>query len=402
MTQAVDLPLRASRRNVYGLVGGVSLAHFVSHYYMFVLAPLLLYVREEYDVSYTKLGIAVALFNLISAAFQTPVGFLVDRLGARVNLIAGLALGGAALVVVGLVDSFWMMVAMYGVLGLANTVYHPADYAMLANHVPDKQIGHAFSVHTFSGFLGGAVAPAASFVLYGIVGWRGAFVAAGIMGFIAAAVLMLLRDPPAEPNKVPSGDATSRLSGWRLLLSPPILVNLVLFMLIGMIAGGFSNYLVVALIDLHHTPVGIANTALSTQLFTSAAGVLLGGLLLSLTSRHAMVTVVSLAITGLATLVVGVFDVGTIALMLLMALSGLAGGAMSPSRDMIVRSVAPPGAVGSVFGFVTNGFSMTGIVSPLIYGLMMDHGHPSLIFFTVGAAALLGVVTVLIGARYRA
>ncbi len=43
--------------------------------------------------------------------------------------------------------------------GLANCVYHPADYAMLADGISDHRIGRAFSVHTFAGFLGGAIAP---------------------------------------------------------------------------------------------------------------------------------------------------------------------------------------------------------------------------------------------------
>ena len=89
MTQATEI-LRESRAPHLRIVGAVSAAHFVSHYYILLLAPLLPFVRAEYGVSYTEIGLALAAFNIVSTALQTPVGFLVDWLGARVLLIARL------------------------------------------------------------------------------------------------------------------------------------------------------------------------------------------------------------------------------------------------------------------------------------------------------------------------
>src|SRR5581483_689900 len=124
MTEAADiLPLaRASERR---LVAGVCLAHLVSHYYIVLLAPLFVFIRADYGVSYTELGLALTVFHLVSTFLQTPAGFLVDRMDARYGLIAGLLLGAAAVAVAGMVDSFWVFIAMFGVLGLANTVFHP-------------------------------------------------------------------------------------------------------------------------------------------------------------------------------------------------------------------------------------------------------------------------------------
>src|SRR3990172_1155275 len=135
MTQATEI-LRESRAPHLRLVGAISAAHFVSHYYILLLAPLLPFVRAEYGVSYTEIGLALAAFNIVSTALQTPVGFLVDWLGARVLLILGLTIGAGAFAIAGLVDSFWVMVAMFALAGVGNTVYHPADYALLSHHVP--------------------------------------------------------------------------------------------------------------------------------------------------------------------------------------------------------------------------------------------------------------------------
>ena len=102
-------------------------------------------------MSYTEIGLALAAFNIVSAALQAPAGFLVDRLGARLLLIGALLIGAATFVVAGLVHSYWAFVAMFAIAGVGNAVYHPADYALLSHHVPAKRIGQAFSVHTFAG-----------------------------------------------------------------------------------------------------------------------------------------------------------------------------------------------------------------------------------------------------------
>ena len=395
MSQAADV-LGASRPSYVRVVGAVSAAHFVSHYYIILLAPLLPFVRAEYGVSYTEIGLAFAVFNVISAALQTPAGFLVDRLGARVLLVAGLVIGASAFIIVGLVDSFWMMVAMFALAGVGNTVYHPADYSLLSHHVPADRIGQAFSVHTFAGMLGSAVAPASLLVMQSLWGWRGAFIGAGVLGLATAAVLATMRDHPSGhtgSERVPRSADTAAAS-WRLLLSAPILLNLVFFVLLAMISGGLYNYSVVALGALYATPVATANMALSANLLLSAIGVLLGGVLVGRTSRHGMVATVGLAVMTLFILVVAEIDLGAVALIGAMSLIGLFSGIIMPSRDMIVREITPPGSFGKVFGFVTTGFNIGGIISPLIFGAIMDHGNPRLVFLAVAAFTLIAILTV--------
>ena len=140
MTQATDLTFAARRTSDMRLVAGVSTAHFVSHFYMLVLPPLFVFVKDDYGVSYTEVGLAITVFNLVSAVAQTPAGFLIDRINARFALIVGLLLGAAGFTVAGLVNSYWMLVAMFGVIGLGNTVYHPADYALLSRYVAPERI----------------------------------------------------------------------------------------------------------------------------------------------------------------------------------------------------------------------------------------------------------------------
>jgi len=377
------------------VVGAVSAAHFMSHYYIILLAPLMPFVRDEYQVTYTQIGLAFAVFNIVTAVFQTPAGFLVDRLGARVLLVLGLAIGATSFVTAGLVNSFWVMIAMFAVAGIGNTVYHPADYALLSQHVPSDRIGQAFSLHTFAGMLGSAVAPASLLMMQSSWGWRGAFIGAGLLGFAVAFFLLLVRDGSTTTAKASTRAVSdSSDAGWRLLLSAPILLNLAFFILLAMMSSGLYNYSVVALGALYGTPVTTANAALTGNLLLSAAGVLVGGLLVTRTKRHSLVATLGLTAMALAVVLVASVDLGSLALIAAMSLAGLFSGIIMPSRDMIVRDVTPPGSFGKVFGFVTTGFNIGGIVSPLIFGAVMDHGSPRMVFLLVAAFTLLGIITV--------
>jgi MFS transporter, FSR family, fosmidomycin resistance protein len=395
MSQAADI-LGQSRATYLRVVGAVCAAHFVSHYYIILLAPLLPFVRAEYAVSYTEIGLAFAAFNIVTAGLQTPAGFLVDRFGARVLLVAGLLIGAGAFIIVGLVDSFWVMVAMFALAGIGNTVYHPADYSLLSQHVPSDRIGQAFSFHTFAGMLGSAVAPASLLIMQSQWGWRGAFIGAGALGIAVAGVLLAIRDNSSVQVSAVAArrGADSTAASWRLLLSAPILLNLVFFVLLAMISSGLYNYSVVALGALYGTPVATANAALTGNLLWSAIGVLIGGLLVGRTTRHGMVAATGLIGIALFAALIAQIDMGVLALIAAMSLAGFFSGVIMPSRDMIVRNITPPGSFGKVFGFVTTGFNIGGIISPLIFGALMDHGSPRLVFLAVAAFSLIAIVTV--------
>jgi len=394
MSQAADL-LSTSRAPYVRVVGAVSAAHFVSHYYIILLAPLLPLVRAEYGVTYTEIGLAFAVFNIVTAALQTPAGFLVDRLGARALLVAGLVVGASAFVIAGLVDSFWLLVAMFAVAGVGNTVYHPADYALLSQHVPSDRIGQAFSIHTFAGMLGSAVAPVTLLMMQSFWGWRGAFIGAGMLGFAVAAILLAMREQGGTVAATATRGGTDKTTAsWQLLLSAPILLNLVFFILLSMISSGLYNYSVVALGALYGTPAAIANTALSGNLLWSAIGVLAGGLLVGRTTRHGWVATIGLAAMAAFTALIAEIDFGAFALVAVMSISGFFSGIIMPSRDMIVREVTPAGSFGKVFGFVTTGFNIGGIISPLIFGVIMDHNSPRMVFLVVAALSLIAIVTV--------
>ena len=401
MTEAVSVrPIRGSESR---LIAAVCSAHLVSHYYMLLLAPLFAFVRADFGVTYTQLALALTVFNVVSGVLQTPIGFLVDRIGARIVLISGLALCTLAYAVAALVNSYWVFVAMYGLAGLGNTVFHPSDYSLLSHHTRPDRLSQVFSFHSFAGIIGSAIAPVTLLYVQSQFGWRGAYLGASMLGLIVLMVLIAQPEPVSDIRhaaKTAKADAGAD-KGWRVLLAPLILLNFAFFLLLAIMNGGLNTYLVVALGALHGTPPAIANTALTALLLMNAVGVLAGGLLAGRTRHHALVAALGLGGGGIITALVGLFDFPSVVLVLLMAFSGFCVGSTFPSRDMLVRSATPPGAFGRVFGFVSTGLNTGSSIAPIVYGMLMDHGQPRAVFMLSAAVSIICISTVTIGLSRR-
>ncbi|HEV2263915.1 MAG TPA: MFS transporter [Stellaceae bacterium] len=395
MAQLAETAARPPRSRDAKIIGLVSGAHFVSHVYMLVLPPLFAFVRADYAVNYAELGIAIAAFNVVSLVFQPPAGFLADRFGARRLLIGGLVLSGIGVIVAGSIPSYGALVGGMALMGLANTIYHPADYSILSHSIPGQRIGQAFSIHTFFGTFGTAIAPVTMLFLAKLWGWHGAFIGASIFGFGMALVLLLNRDalpePVAAPRVVPAAPTAGDKTGWRLLFSPPIIRNVAFFVILSMATGGISGFSIVALGALYGTPVATANFVLSAYLLCNAIGVLAGGYVATRARRHEFVASTGFIGSGALILLVGLVDMGAGVLVTVMALSGFLNGVIQPSRDMIVRAATPPGSFGKVFGFVSTGFNFAGIAAPLLFGWLMDQAHPRSVFIVVAGLTLLSL-----------
>ncbi|MFC7608365.1 MFS transporter [Teichococcus aestuarii] len=108
-------------------------------------APLFPIWREEFGVSYAALGLSVALMSGVTALLQTPVGFLVDRHGARPYLIGGTLLMTLSISAMAFAPSYWVILGLAMLSGIGNSVIHPADYAILAGSINKARMGRAFA-----------------------------------------------------------------------------------------------------------------------------------------------------------------------------------------------------------------------------------------------------------------
>ncbi|TMJ24804.1 MAG: MFS transporter [Alphaproteobacteria bacterium] len=392
-SERLPLPADANWLRDAKVISLVAVAHFVSHVHVLLLPPVFLLVKDHFGVDYTEIALALTAYNVMSAILQTPAGFLVDRIGARVMLTAGLILSGVSLCIAVLLPGYWAFLIGFMLLGVANTVYHPADYSILSAAIDGKRIGKAFSIHTFAGYLGFGVTPAMVLGAVALWGWNGGFLCAAVLSFAAAVLLMVTGSVlPRAPRKAAPKTGEAKV-GLDLLLSAPVLRNLLFFFCLAMANGGIQTFSVVSLGAIHGTSPAVANIGLSGFLLFSAAGVLLGGVIADRTPHHERVAAVGFACTSTMAVLMGWVDMPAAVLIFVMSLGGLLNGMIQPSRDMMVRAVTPPGSFGKVFGFVTTGFNLGGMVAPLAYAWLMDHGQPRMIYLIVVLFILLALVT---------
>jgi MFS family permease len=368
----------------------ISTAHWVSHFHLLVLPMLFPFLKAQLGVGYIELGFALTVFAVVSGLTQAPMGYLADHIGARKILLIGLTVGGVALMMLGINLSYPWLIASAVLLGLANSVYHPADYAILAAHMDEARMGRAFSIHTFAGFLGGAVAPAIVAALVTIGGGHGALIVSGAVGPLVALLLIVLGVPDASA-------ADRKLDGAQApkqnIVTPALIVLTVFFMLLSLSNAGIGNFGVVALMNGYGASFSSANIALSAYLGLSAVGVLAGGFLADHTQRHGQVAAACFAVNAAIVFAIAAIDLHSLLLTAAMGVAGFLGGVIAPSRDMLVRNAAPAGAAGRAFGIVSTGFNLGGIVSPLLFGWIMDQNAPRWVF---GASVIFMILTVLL------
>jgi MFS family permease len=377
------------RRNVQvlALIGS---GHAVSHFYLLALPPLFPLLRDQLDVSYAALGLLVTMFNVATGATQVPAGFLVDRFGARRLLLLGLAIMGVAMTALGFAPSYWLMLVLVALAGVGNSVFHPADYAILSASVDRGWLGRAFSIHTFTGNIGFMLAPGGMIALTALLGWRGALMIAGLLAFVVlGAMLMfghLLRDEERSVDASPRKAAPQ--GARRLLFTTPVLLLFSFYLLNAMFTSGMQSFSVTAMNGLHGIDLGFANIILSAFLVMASAGVLLGGMVADHTDRYAVVTVGAFATIALLMLAVGLLPLPAAVLLGVFAAIGLLQGSVRTSRDMLVRKVTPAGATGRVFAFVMTGLNVGGAITPVLFGLLLDHGAPQMVFLLMAAFAI--------------
>ena len=142
------------RRQDVRIIGWVGAAHGASHFYQLALPPLFPFIHAQEGVSYTQLGFLIALFYFFSGVFQPFAGFLVDQIGPRRVLYAGIGSMAIATALYGLAPGYATLLVLVSISGLGNAVFHPADYTILSHRVTEQRVGRAFSFHAFVGFAG--------------------------------------------------------------------------------------------------------------------------------------------------------------------------------------------------------------------------------------------------------
>ncbi|MFO0161860.1 MAG: MFS transporter [Alphaproteobacteria bacterium] len=372
------------------IIALIGTGHFLSHFYMLCLPPLFLVWREEFGVSYAELGLTVALMSGTTALLQTPVGFAVDRYGARPFLVGGTLIMALSISAMAFAPGVWALWLLAILSGVGNSVIHPADYAILAGSIRQERMGRAFAMHTFTGNLGFALAPPIVALLLLVMGWREALLLLGLLGVPVVGAILLQSRILRDQAKPKTADEAGQ-SGRELLLSRPMLLFFAFFLLSAAAGSGIQAFVITVLGELWATPIATASMVLTGYMAGATGGTLIGGWFVDRAKGGgimAFMTILTL-FAMLMFLVLGLVAMPEIALPGIGLLAGLAMGASRTPRDVMLKDACPPGQIGKVFGFVSAGLPLGGAITPVPLGFLIDIGYPGLVLPVV--AGLLGL-----------
>ena len=379
-----------SARRDYQICALIGTGHFLSHFYMLCLPPIFLLWRAEFDVSFAMLGASLALMSGTTALLQTPVGFLVDKYGARRFLVGGTLLMALSISAMAFVQDFRLILVLAVLSGIGNSVIHPADYAILAGSIRKEFVGRAFALHTFTGNLGFALAPPTIALLLLVMDWRGALMLVGLLGVPVVGLILwqsrILSDQPKARGAKKEG-------GVRLLTSKPILAFFAFFLLSAMAGSGMTAFLITVLGKLWGTPIAVASLALTGYMAGATGGTLVGGWWADKKGGNLLgfVTVLTLCAAGLI-LSLGFVPIAEWLLAPVALVAGLCLGSSRTPRDVMLKDASPPGQIGKVFGFVSSGLPLGGAITPVPLGFVIDMGYPQLVLPVVAILLALSLL----------
>jgi FSR family fosmidomycin resistance protein-like MFS transporter len=399
---AAAVPLRQDARPI-GLIG---LAHGTSHFFHLLLPPLFPAFIRDFGLTYSELGLLVTTFFVVSGIGQALSGFLVDRVGARPVLFVALSCFVAASLAAAGATGYAGLALAAVLAGLGNASFHPVDFTILNRRVSAPRLGHAFSVHGISGNLGWALAPVFLAGVTAVSGsWRTAYLGTALLALAVMAVMFLNRDA-LDDRRGAAVAATQRAGGapaehpMAFLRLPAVWLCFAFFFWTTAALSAIQSFAGPALQQLYGLPLSLTAFVVTGYMLAGAAGMVAGGFVAARVERLERAIGWAMAAAAAMLFVAGTGWLPGLGAAALAALAGFGTGLAGPSRDMLIKRAAPPGATGRVYGTVYSGLDIGFALAAPVFGALLDHGHASGIFYGSAAALGFGVVSAaLVGLR---
>jgi predicted MFS family arabinose efflux permease len=375
-------------RDDWNTIALVGLAHGTSHFFHLLLPPLFPLFARDFGLSWAELGLLVTVFYAISGIGQALSGFLVDRIGARPVLMAAMLAFAISSVAAATAQGYGGLVLAAALAGLGNAPFHPADFTILNQRVSPQRIGHAFSVHGISGNLGWALTPVLALGISSATGnWRWVYAATAAVALSVLALLWWQRRwlgvTTVHKSVVHEGGS------FGFLRLPSVWLCFSFFLFTTAALAAVQGFAAPALGALHGISAEKLTLVVTLYMLTGAVGMLLGGFWVA-RSKQLERNIGRALLGAMALLALAVLPgLPLWASMAFVALAGVGTGLAGPSRDLLVKQAAPPGATGRVYGTVYSGLDIGFALAAPVAGALMDARLPRGVL--LGAAAGLGM-----------
>ena len=393
---------RASDVRVIGLI---SLAHGSSHFFHLILPSMFPWLKDAFALSYAELGLLMSIFFVVSCVAQASSGFLVDRIGARPVLFAGVGLLALAALTYSQSNGYAMLILGAVIAGCGNGIFHPVDFTLINHKVSTPNLPYAYSMHGVTGYLGWAAAPAFMVGIAELSDWRIAFLFAAVLEALVLFILWINRSKlidnvqerraeshasaqAANPSGFPDG-------AFAFLKLPAVWLCWMFFFFSMAATSSLQSFAPTALFEIYGLAISVGSYFITLLALGSAAGVLFGGYLAAKLKAPQKIVSSCLSLTILMSLLLASGSTPMDLIPILFCAIGFGYGVLAPSRDLLVKQVTPQGVSGRVYGIVYSGIDLGAAVGPFIFGFFMDAGLPKALFIGIALFQFMIIPTVL-------
>ncbi|MEA9598397.1 MFS transporter [Polynucleobacter sp. AP-Sanab-80-C2] len=397
----VALSRRASDVRVIGLI---SLAHGSSHFFHLVLPPMFPWLKDAFALSYAELGLLMSIFFVVSCVVQASSGFLVDRIGARPVLFAGVGLLALAALTYSQSNGYLMLIMGAVIAGCGNGIFHPVDYTLINHKISPPNLPYAYSMHGVTGYLGWAAAPAFMVGIAQFSDWRIAFLSAALLEAIILVILWVnknqLLDNVKERHESSHASAQAANPGgapesaFAFLKLPAVWFCWMFFFFSMASTSSLQSFAPSTLFSIYELPLTTGSYYITLLALGSAGGVLFGGYLAAKLQAPERIVSTCLSVTVVMCLLLATGFISLELIPIIFFALGFGYGVVAPSRDLLVKKATPQGVAGRVYGIVYSGIDLGAAVGPFIFGLFMDAGLPKALFIGIVVFQLMIIPTV--------
>ena len=397
----VALSGRASDVRVIGLI---SLAHGSSHFFHLVLPPMFPWLKDAFALSYAELGLLMSIFFVVSCVVQASSGFLVDRIGARPVLFAGVGLLALAALTYSQSNGYLMLIMGAVIAGCGNGIFHPVDYTLINHKISPPNLPYAYSMHGVTGYLGWAAAPAFMVGIAQFSDWRIAFLSAALLEVVILMILWVnknqLLDNVKERHESSHASAQAANPGgapesaFAFLKLPAVWFCWMFFFFSMASTSSLQSFAPSALFSIYELPLTTGSYYITLLALGSAGGVLFGGYLAAKLQAPERIVSTCLSVTVVMCLLLATGFISLELIPIIFFALGFGYGVVAPSRDLLVKKATPQGVAGRVYGIVYSGIDLGAAVGPFIFGLFMDAGLPKALFIGIVIFQLMIIPTV--------
>ena len=397
LTQAAGNPARVTRTLIF-LLGAAVFLNYVDRGAIGIAAPLM---KDELGLSEEAYGVAFSAFFWIYAPVQFFAGWLCDRFSVYKLMAAGILLWAGSTLLMGLAGGFASLLVLRIMLGVGESISFPGSSKIIARHVPPERRGVANAAVAAGIALGPAIGTLAGGLILGQWGWRAIFLAFGL-----ATLLWLLpwRDTVRKLPEAGHRDEGPQVSVRALLAKWPLWSMSIVHAL-----GNYCFYFLLAWLPLYLTKSRGFSIPQMTMLATLGYAVqgicALGygqfsdwwtrsGRSEAACRRWMMVASQLLAaasILGLA------YAQSALAIGILLCLAGAASASLSLNLYAVAQMFAGPRASGTWVGVQNAIGNLSGIVGPIITGIIVQRAGYGSAFVLTAAVAAFGAIWWAIG-----